>query len=97
MHPIEDAPPQTFSVNRSDFKELQRLRNSCRLALERYVDVASEASGQIIRLSPAAVDDPLTLLRVNLLRQKEQKALGAYESAKGKLLEFVLGGDRLPS
>jgi hypothetical protein len=73
----------------SDFKVLQRLRQSCRTALERYVDVASHCSGQLARLTPGSVDR-LGRMNLMLLQKKESKAHQAYLDARTALLEFVL-------
>lgn len=73
-----------------DVKTLQRLRQSCRASLERYIDEASHCSGQLARLIPGAVDQ---LGRTNMaqLLQKERKAHQAYLEARRALLEFVMG------
>lgn len=77
-----------------DVKTLQRLRQSCRASLERYIDEASHCSGQLARLVPGAVDQ---LGRANMaqLLQKERKAHQAYLEARDALVEFVLGRDAL--
>ena len=81
-------------IPQADFKTLQRLRQACRVAFERYVDMASYGSGQLARLSPATVD---RVARINLalLQQREQKAYEAYLKARAALLEFVMGGSGL--
>ena len=81
-------------VAQTDFKTLQRLRQACRVAFERYVDLASHGSGQLARLSPASVDQ-VARINVALLQQKEQKAHEAYLKARGALQDFVLGGNGL--
>lgn len=77
----------------SDLQVLQRLRQSCRRALERYVDAASHSSGQLMRVSSGGVDQ---LGRINLarLRQTEQQAHESYLEAREALLEFVLAGSQ---
>lgn len=74
-----------------NFKALLRLRQACRGALERYIDVASHCSGQLARLAPGSVDQ-IGRANLVLLRQKEQKAHQAYLDARNKLVEFVLAG-----
>ena len=71
-----------------DFKVLQRLRNSCRITLERYIDVASHCSGQLFRLTPGSIHD-LTRANVALLQKKEEDARQAYVKAKSALLEYL--------
>lgn len=77
----------------SDYKILQRLRQSCRMALERYVDIASHSSGQLACMTPGAVDQ-VGRANLALLRQKEQRAHEAYLEARSALLEYVLAGCR---
>lgn len=79
-------------VPQADFKQLQRLRQACRLAFERFVDIASHGSGELIRLSPANINQ-VSRLNVALLQQKEQKAYEAYLRARTNLMEFVLQSD----
>lgn len=79
-------------IPQTDFKTLQRLRQACRVAFERYVDMASYCSGQLARLSPATVDR-VARINVALLQQREQKAYEAYLKARATLLEFVMGAE----
>jgi hypothetical protein len=94
MQTSDSVPPKMTITSRveNDFKTLQRLRQACRTALERYVDVASHSSGQLARLTPGSVDK-LGRINLALLRQKESKAHQAYMDARAALLEFVLQGD----
>ena len=69
---------------------LQRLRQACRRALERYVDAASNSSGQLILLNPRAID-PLTRTNLARLQQTEEQAYEAYLGARAALLEFLFG------
>jgi len=85
------APPE---APQTDFKTLQRLRQACRIALERYVDLASHGSGQLARLSPSAVDQ-VARINVALLQQKEQRAYEAYLKARTNLQDFVMGNGSL--
>lgn len=73
-----------------DFKDLQRLRQACRVAFERYVDTISEGSGELVRVRPGSVDQ---LARVNLaiLERREQVALDNYTRAKANLMKFLTG------
>lgn len=73
-----------------DYKVLQRLRQSCRITLERYVDVAGHCSGYLASLTP---DSPNDLKRANLalLQQKEDQAHESYLRARTALLKYVLG------
>jgi hypothetical protein len=75
-----------------DFRELQRLRQSCRVTFERYVDVASHASGQLLRLTPGSFMD-LNRANLALLRQKEDRAHESYLKARAALLSYVLEED----
>lgn len=71
-------------------KELQRLRQSCRLALERYLDLASHESGKLTTFTPESISN---LDRVNLLllSQKEKAAHQSYHRAKAALLSYLEG------
>jgi hypothetical protein len=73
-----------------DAKDLQRLRQSCRATLERYVDLAFQTSGHLTRLTPGSVD---RIGRANLvlLSQKEEQALKVYLRARSVLLQCVIG------
>jgi hypothetical protein len=73
----------------ADFKVLQRLRQACRITLERFVDVANHASGHLSGLTRGTVTD-LGRANLALLRQKEDKAHAAYLKARIALLEYVL-------
>ena len=73
-----------------DYKVLQQLRQSCRITLERYVDVASHCSGHLSSLTPTSHDD-LRRANLALLLQKEDKAHEAYLKAREALLKYVLG------
>jgi hypothetical protein len=55
-----------------DFKMLQRLRQSGRITLERYVDLASQAAGHLSRLTPGTVSD-LGRANLALLQQREDR------------------------
>ncbi len=71
-------------------KELQRLRQSCRLALERYLDLASHENGRLTTFTPESIS---SLDRVNLLllSQKEKAAHQNYHRAKAALLTYLEG------
>ena len=84
MHPATDKRLDL------DYKVLQRLRQSCRITLERYVDVASHCSGHLSSLTPGSPND-LRRANLALLRQKEDKAHEAYLKARAALLKYVLG------
>jgi len=73
-----------------DFKTLQRLRQSCRLTLERYVDLASHASGHLARLTPGTINE-LGRANLALLQQREDKAHETYLKARAALLKYVTG------
>jgi hypothetical protein len=73
-----------------DQKVLQRLRQSCRITLERYVDVTSHCSGHLLSLTPTSRDD-LSRSNLALLLQKEDKAHEVYLKARAALLKYVLG------
>ncbi len=73
-----------------DPKTLQRLRQSCRIALERYIDVASLNTGNRASLTPLSLDD-LGRANVALLKRKEDKAHEAYLAARNALEKHVLG------
>ncbi len=73
-----------------DHKTLQRLRQACRVALERYVDVASLCSGHLSRLTPLSLDD-LGRANLALLKRKEDHAHQMYLNARDALSKYVLG------
>jgi hypothetical protein len=73
-----------------DPKTLQRLRQSCRLLLERYIDVASLNSGNLSRQTPHSLDE-LGRANLALLKRKEDKAYEAYLAAREALLSYILG------
>jgi hypothetical protein len=77
-----------------DPRVLQRLRQSCRLSLERYIDVASLNSGNLARVTPRSLDD-LGRANLALLKRKEDKAYEAYLSARDALMKHVLGESEL--
>jgi hypothetical protein len=79
-----------------DPRVLQRLRQTCRVMLERYVDVASLNSGNLSRLTPLSIDD-LGRSNLALLKRKEEKAHQAYVAARDALLKHVLGEDEFPT
>jgi|SRR5579863_1918204 hypothetical protein len=91
--PIENLtqsmPGRTIA---SDQKTLQRLRQSCRIALERYIDVASLNSGHLSRIAPLSLDD-LSRTNLTILRRKEDKAHQVYLDARDALLEYLFGSD----
>jgi hypothetical protein len=74
-------------TGRTIAQALQRLRRSCRVTLEAYMDAASLNSGQLLRLSPQSLDD---LGRANLavLKRKEDGAHQVYLSARDTLLNL---------
>ena len=72
-----------------DVKLLQRLRQSSRITLELYVDVASHTSGYLSRLTPGTADG-LSRANLALLQQKENKAHETYVKARDALLKYVL-------
>jgi hypothetical protein len=74
----------------SDQKTLQRLRQSCRITLERYVDVASLNSGHLSRIAPFSLDD-IGRANLTILRRKEDKAHQVYLDARDALLEYIFG------
>lgn len=88
------CPPQKASA--PDYKVLQRLRQSCRVTLERYIDVASHTAGQLAMLTPGSFD---SLQRANLalLKQKESRAHEAYLKSRAALLDYVLAEDEADS
>ena len=77
-----------MSSLRTTDKELQRLRQSCRLALERYLDLASRESGRLTSLTPKSISqiDRANLL---LLSQKEEAAHRTYRAAKAALRGYL--------
>jgi hypothetical protein len=83
--------PLAAGINSPDHRTLQRLRQACRIALERYVDVASLNSGNLLRLTPHSVDN-LGRANLALLKRREEKAHQAYLEARDALLNYVCGG-----
>jgi hypothetical protein len=76
----------------SDYKILQRLRQSCRVSFERYVDVASQTAGHLATLTPGSFD-PLKRANLVLLKQKEDRAHEVYLKASAALFNYILGED----
>lgn len=72
-----------------DPKVLQRLRQSCRVSFERYVDLASRSLAQLCLNSASC--DPLERLNQGLLHRKENKAHDAYLKARSELVAYVFG------
>jgi hypothetical protein len=72
----------------SESRELLRLRQAHRLALERFVDVASATCGRMARLTPETISE---IDRANLLvgTRKETLAHENYLAAKAALLEYL--------
>jgi hypothetical protein len=72
-----------------DPKVLARLKQSFRMALERYLELVSQSADHLVRIGPGSVD---VLSRVNLLllKQKEEKAHAAYVRTRAALLAYVL-------
>src|SRR5579863_7318270 len=75
-----------------DYKTLQRLRQSCRVTLERYVDTASQTAGHLATLTPGSFE-PLRRANLALLKQREDKAHEVYLKARAALLSYILGED----
>lgn len=73
-----------------DPKVLQRLRQSCRVTLERYVDLAGQSLDCLSRLTPAS-SDRVGGTNLMLLHQKEIKAHEAYLKARATLSEYIHG------
>jgi hypothetical protein len=73
-----------------DPKVLQRLRQSCRVMLERYIDIASLNSGNLSRVTPLSLDE-LGRTNLALLKRKEDKAHEAYLAARDALQKYILG------
>lgn len=69
-------------------KELHRLRQACRLALERYLDLASHGTGRLVNFTPESISG-LDRLNVLLLSQKEKAARETYDRAKAALLSYL--------
>jgi hypothetical protein len=92
MQPTSGAAIDRFDSKSSEtsFKDLQRLRQACRIAFERYFDIASHGSGELLRLG-AAAGDPVARINVRLLQRKERKAYDAYVVAKANLMEYLFG------
>jgi len=86
----DDVPMLARSVAQ-DHKTLQRLRLSCRVTLERYIDVASLNSGNLSRVTPLSLDD-LGRANLALLKRKEEKAHEAYVAARDALRKYILAG-----
>ena len=74
----------------SDYKTLERLRQSCRVSLERYTDVAGQSTGHLVTVPPGSFD-PLRRANLALLKQREEKAHEAYVKARAALMDFLLG------
>jgi hypothetical protein len=72
-----------------DYKVLRRLRQSCRITLERYVDVAGHCSGHLSSLTPTSRNH-LRQANLALLLRKEDKAHEVYLKAREALLKYVL-------
>lgn len=69
-------------------KELHRLRQSCRLALERYLDLANYGTGRLLTFTPESISG-LDRMNVLLLSQKEKAARETYERAKAALMSYL--------
>ena len=92
---MTDGWTQAKTGPEPDFKALQRLRQACRVTLERYADVAGNSSGHLARLVPGSIDK-LGRVNVDLLVRKEEKAHGAYLNARAALLDYLLQADEAP-
>jgi hypothetical protein len=79
---------QYMGPDRITDKELQRLRQACRLALERYVDLASDENGRLVRLRPESISE-LDRLNIMRLSRKESAAREAYSKAKAALVAYL--------
>jgi hypothetical protein len=88
---VHDMVEVTGGALLPDHKALLRLRQACRIALERYVDVASLNSGNLSRLTPLSVDD-LGRANLALLKRKEERAHQVYLDARDALLKYVMEG-----
>jgi hypothetical protein len=73
-----------------DYKVLQRLRQSCRVTLERYVDVVSQTTSHLAALTPGSFD-PLGRANLALLKQKEDRAHEVYLKARVALINYIAG------
>lgn len=88
MQISQSETTQYILLDRLMDKELQRLRQTCRLALERYMDVASDATGRLTSLRPEALS-PIDSVNIARLARKEAAAHEAYEKAKQSLVAYL--------
>jgi hypothetical protein len=72
----------------ADDKTLQRLRKSCRITLEKYIDLASQSSGQLTILVPGTFD-PLRRTNLAHLKEKEDDAHEVYLKARAALSKYI--------
>ena len=85
---VDDAARQTTRMIGPGQKALQRLRQSCRLTLERYTDVASLNAGHLCQLTPLSLDD-LGRIKLTILKRREDQAHQVYLEAREALLKYV--------
>lgn len=71
-----------------DDKSLQRLRQQYRLALERYIDLASAGSGRLTRLTPENLSG-VERANLSVMTRKEEAAYDAYVRAKAELTNWL--------
>jgi hypothetical protein len=84
----EDTDLKPAKTATPDYKTLQRLRTSCRVMLERYIDVTGQSSGNLASLTPGFVD-PVRRANLALLKQKEDRAHDVYLKARTALLDYL--------
>lgn len=77
-----------MSSARTTDKELLRLRQSFRIALERYMDVASYESGRLTTLTPESISE-IDRANLLLLSQKGKVAQQTYCKARAALISYL--------
>lgn len=70
-------------------KSLQRLRQQYRLALERYIDLATAGSGRLTRLTPENISG-VERANLSVMSRKEEAAYEAYVRAKIELTTWLM-------
>ncbi len=77
-----------MSCARTTDKELLRLRQSFRIALEKYLDIASHESGRLTSLTPEAISE-IDRANLMLLSQKGKAAHLTYSRARTALIAYL--------
>jgi len=77
-----------MSSARTTDKELLRLRQSFRIALEKYLDIASHESGRLTCLTPESISE-IDRANLILLSQKGKAAHHTYHRARTALISYL--------